>query len=78
MTNHPNTYLHVTFEVFYISYIYIGTLTLFCSFYQLEVIFWGCGSGWSTWYTWYTCTGILGTPGDGLDGFSRPKNPTIS
>ena len=21
------------------------------------------------------CTGILGTPGDGLDGFSTPKNP---
>ena len=22
---------------------------------------------------WYTCTGTLGTPGDGLDGFSTPK-----
>ena len=35
----------------------------------------GCGSGLSTWYMWYTCTGTRGTPGDGLDGFSTPKNP---
>ena len=25
--------------------------------------------------TWFTFTGPRGTPGDGLDGFSRPKNP---
>ena len=24
---------------------------------------------------WYTCTGPCRTPGDGLDGFSTPKNP---
>ena len=24
---------------------------------------------------WYTCTGTRGTPGNGLDGFSRPKYP---
>ena len=24
---------------------------------------------------WCRCTGSLGTPGDGLDGFSTPKNP---
>ena len=23
----------------------------------------------------YMCTGTRGTPGDGLDGFSRPKTP---
>ena len=42
---------------------------------QSEVRSRGCGSGWSTWYTWYTCTGPRGTPGDSLDGFSRPKTP---
>ena len=25
--------------------------------------------------TWFTFTGPRGTPGDGLDGFSRPKYP---
>ena len=24
---------------------------------------------------WYTCTWTRGTPGDGLDEFSSPKNP---
>ena len=28
--------------------------------------------------TWYTCTGTRGTPGDGLDGFSTPKNPQFN
>merc|ERR1712155_396038 len=42
---------------------------------QSEVRSRGCGSEWSTWYTWYTCTGTRWTPGDGLDGFSRPKKP---
>ena len=26
---------------------------------------------------WYTCTGTHGTPDDGLDEFSKPKNPQI-
>ena len=52
-------------------------LTLFYSSYQSKVRIWGCGSGWSTWYTWYTCTGTRGTPGEGLDGFSLPKNPQL-
>ena len=38
----------------------------------------GVTVGGTHWYTWYTCTGTHGTPGDGLDGFSRPKNLTIS
>ena len=42
---------------------------------QSEVRFRGCGSGWSSWYTWYTFAGTRGTPWDGVNGFSRPKNP---
>ena len=26
---------------------------------------------------WYTCTGTHWTPGEGLDGFSSPKNPQL-
>ena len=26
---------------------------------------------------WYTCAGTRGTPGDGLDEFSSPKNPHL-